>query len=243
MQGSAVATTIDEVKRVLRKGEGSETNTVIPQSGSTITIDERRDFAIDSPAANSISSRDDDKNLLKDIFDLRNFSLSTKPNDHSGSSIVQVRQVSSRKYKDSDSSEGSMNEVESPQVSGQDGCCISDYVRSSIHTNASSIVSGNELSVYISESNFEDGEENYGKSENQTTDYWEHSNSCKPKLPFENMSANDNIKSLCGGNKKDFQTVDKCILVEQENKTKSEISSLCHHSQFLTHAAYQEGEL
>lgn len=243
MQGSAVATTLDEVKRVLTKGEGSETNIVIPQSGSTITIDERRDFAIDSPAANSISSREDDKNLLKDIFDLRNFSLSTKPNDHSGSSIVQVRQVSSRKYKDSDSSEGSINEAESPLLSGQDGCCIRDSVCSSVHTNASSFVSGNEMSAYISENNFENGEENYMKPENQITDYWEHSNSSIQKLSFECMSVNDNIKSLCGENKQDFQTVDKCILVEQEDKRKSELSSLHHQSQFLTHDAYQEGEL
>lgn len=183
VQGSAMATTIDEVKRVLTKGEGPEA-ALVPQSGSSNTIEERRDGTMDSPATNSTSSRDEDKNLLKDLFDLRNFSLSTKPNDQSSASTVQVRQISSRKYKDSDSSEDSADDGGSAQYSSHSGGSApaafrqSDSCRGSIHTNtSSSFVSGHETSLVASENEFDYDECTNTENSDRLSVDWECSNS------------------------------------------------------------------
>lgn len=195
-----MATTIDEVKRVLTKGEGAEAASV-PQSGSSNTIEERRDGTMDSPAANSTSSKDEDKNLLKDLFDLRNFSLSTKPNDQSSASTVQVRQISSRKYKDSDSSEDSADDGGSAQYSSHSGGSApaafrqSDSCRGSIHTNtSSSFVSGNEASLVASENEFDYDECTNTENPDRLSVDWECSNSSQSRSQSREATLKAEVK-------------------------------------------------
>ena len=132
---SAVGNTIGEVKRVLTKGEGSDQNMWSPSA------DEKRDGKPETSTNYSVP-QEDDKMRITEILDLRNFGLASKTVERQP---VQVRHISSRKYKDSDSSDddAASEAGSSPQMSSPGGSLFKkdDSVRSSVRTNTSSTAS------------------------------------------------------------------------------------------------------
>lgn len=139
--GSAVGVTLDEVRRALVKGSTPDAD------ASFTSSDEAGDRRFGSPNNSTAFPQDEDKKLLKDLLDLRNFGISTtKP----VSSAVKVQQVYSSKYKDSDSSDdGSVGEVDSPHLSSCSGSAFrkSDSIRSSLQTNCSSVIYGGDAAT------------------------------------------------------------------------------------------------
>lgn len=137
--GSAVGTTLDEVRRALVKSSVPDVE-VSFMSCEEAAADRR----FGSPNDTSAFPQDEDKKLLKDLLDLRNFGLpATKP----VSSAVKVQQVYSSKYRDSDSSDDdSAGEVDSPHLSSCSGSAFrkSDSIRSSLQTNCSLVIYGGE---------------------------------------------------------------------------------------------------